>query len=114
MLESNLFVASGLRSARVAHAFVKQLQRNENGQGWESMLEEEVKGRGMLREGGIWWMQCQLIGEKCMHVGDHVVVVAVVLKAGGYEQANGLGLIYVDGKYREVGKIVDPREKNET
>lgn len=112
ILESNLFFASGLNSARVAHKFVKKPSVGENTgnqHGWEDMLEPEGRdGNGRLKKGGIWWMQCQLVKKKCVNVGDHVVVVAKVLKAGEYKGAKGLGLIYVDGKYREAGRIEDP------
>lgn len=121
ILESDIFLASGVNSAKVAHAFVKNPHSSGKTQGWEDTLEEEVKGegngkvneneKGKLKEGGVWWMQCQLIEKKCVHVGDHVIVVAKVLKAGTYGGENGLGLVYVDGKYREAGRIVDHGEE---
>ena len=51
-------------------------------------------------------MECRISRGKCVDVGDHVVVVAEVLKAGEYEGIGEAGLIYVDGRYRRVGQVV--------
>lgn len=52
-------------------------------------------------------MQCRLVQEKCAQLGDHVVVVGEVLRAGEYEGNKGPGVIYVNGEYREVGEVVE-------
>lgn len=54
---------------------------------------------------------CDWVREKCVEVGDHVVVVAkvrdVVVGRGGREW--GEGLIYADGQFRRQGKMLDLR-----
>ena len=47
-------------------------------------------------------MQCRLVQDKCVEVGDHVIVVAKVLGCGGYHAGHGTGLVYVKGGYRRV------------
>ena len=52
-------------------------------------------------------MLCRLVPEKCVEVGDHVVVVAKVLSCGGYAHGDGIGLVYAEGGYWNVGVEID-------
>ena len=105
---SNEFIASGLKDARVADAFVKRKITAGDLCGdnvWRGLVE--VDGRLKEGMGGTWWMRCRLLGDKCVEVGDHVVVVAKVVESGGYEGGEGIGLVYAEGGYRKVGEAVD-------
>lgn len=60
------------------------------------------------RKGGTWWMVCRLVKERCVEVGDHVVVVGEVMSANTYGDEKGrTGLIYAKGKYRKIGKVLE-------
>ena len=101
-------MASGLQDARVADAFAKR--KPAPGEYYGDIVWRDLVGRdGRLKEGrsGTWWMRCRLLAGKCVAVGDHVVVVAEVVEAGGYEGGGGMGLVYADGEYRKVGAVVD-------
>ena len=52
-------------------------------------------------------MRCRLVPEKCVEVGDHVIVVAGVQACGGYERGKGMGLVYAEGGYWKVEAEVD-------
>jgi len=52
--------------------------------------------------GGGIWLQCQLVNEKCIDVGDHVIVVGKVVEGGEYSGAEDEGLIYWKGEYRTI------------
>lgn len=43
-----------------------------------------------------------------MEVGDHVVVIGEVLDAASYgaENGKGMGLVYAEGSYRQVGEAL--------
>lgn len=109
---SKEFTASGLKDAQVADAFVKRKHTVGDFHGdnvWRGLAD----GDGRLKEGkgGTWWMRCRLLEEKCVEVGDHVVVVGKVVECGGYEGGEGIGLVYAEGAYREVGEVVDVGEE---
>ncbi|KAF6240497.1 hypothetical protein HO173_001165 [Letharia columbiana] len=106
------FTASGLKDARVADAFVKRKVARGDPYG-ESVWHGLIESDGRLKEGmgGTWWMRCRLLGEKCVEVGDHVVVVAKVVESGGYEGGEGIGLVYAEGGYRKVGDVVGVDEE---
>ena len=55
-------------------------------------------------------MRCRLLKEKCVEVGDHMIVVAKVLECGGYEGGEGIGLVYAEGGYRTVGEVADVKD----
>ncbi|MCJ1455247.1 hypothetical protein MMC28_005601 [Mycoblastus sanguinarius] len=100
--ESGYFVASGLYSSRVADAFAK----NERGtRTWQSFVQED--GKLQNEGGGTWWMRCRWTEDKCVKVGDHVIVVAEVVQAMEYRHGGVTGLVYAHGTYREVGEEVD-------
>ena len=105
------FTASGLQDARVADAFVKRrnipLDPHADGL-WHDWVESD--GRLKKGKGGTWWMRCRLLREKCVEVGDHMIVVAKVLECGGYEGGEGIGLVYAEGGYRKVGQVADVKE----
>ena len=111
---SNGFTASGLKDARVADAFVKRSFTFKDRYS-ENLWAEWVDGDGRLKrgKGGTWWMRCRLQGDKCVEVGDHIIVVAKVLECGGYEDGEGTGLVYAEGGYRKVGAVVDVREEKD-
>ena len=78
---------------------------------WHGLVEDD--GRLKEGKGGTWWMRCRLSGDRCVEVGDHMVVVAKVLECGGYEGGEGTGLVYAQGGYREVGDAVDLKEEKD-
>lgn len=109
---SNEFTASGLIDARVADTFVKRkltLREIWGGNAWHDLVE--MDGRLKEGKGGTWWMRCRLSRDKCTVVGDHMVVVAKVLEAGGYKGGEGIGLVYAEGEYRKVGEVVNVDEE---
>ena len=77
---------------------------------WHDLVESD--GRLKKGNGGTWWMRCRLSGEKCVEVGDHMLVVGKVLDCGGYEGGEGIGLVYAEGGYRKVGEVVDVEDVN--
>lgn len=108
---SNGFTASGLKDARVADAFTKRKPTRTDPFGeyvWHDLVESD--GRLKKGNGGTWWMRCRLSREKCVEVGDHMLVVGKVLECGGYEGGEGIGLVYAEGGYRKVGEVVDVKE----
>ncbi len=110
---SNGFTASGLKDARVADAFAKRkfTPRDPYGENfWRDLVEED--DRLKKDKGGTWWMRCRLQGDKCVEVGDHMIIVAKILECGGYEGGEGIGLIHAEGGYRTVGEAVDVRGEN--
>ena len=105
----NGFTASGLKNAVVADAFVKRGHPS----GYETDPDDHrwrmfVTADGQLKPGmgGTWWMHCRLVQEKCVHVGDHVIVVGEALACGGYSRGEGIGLVYAEGLYRRVEAAV--------
>ena len=105
---SKEFIASGLKDARVADAFVKRriMAGDLSGDNvWQDLAD--IDGRLKEGMGGTWWMRCRLLGDRCVEVGDHVVVVAKVVECGGYEGGEGIGLVYAEGGYRKVGEVVN-------
>ena len=119
MTRSNGFTASGLKDAVVADAFVKRhstADDDTDGEDDNNRWQELVKADGRLkhRKGGTWWMKCRLVPEKCVEVGDHVIVVAKVLGCGGYQGGEGTGLVYAEGGYRKVeAKGIDMKMERE-
>ena len=105
------FTASGLRDARIADALVKRRYIPWDPHA-DSFWHDWVENDGRLKKGkgGTWWMRCRLLGEKCVEVGDHMIVVAKVLECGGYEGGEGVGLVYAEGGYRKVGQVADVKE----
>ena len=82
---SNGFTASGLKDARVADALVKRgvaLRNRYSETFWAEWVEGD-DGRLAKGKGGTWWMRCRLLGDRCVEVGDHMIVVAMVLECGG-------------------------------
>ena len=64
---------------------------------------------GLARQGVIWWMQCELMPEKSVTVGDHIIVVGRVACMDAFpgmlrEQA----LLYSNGSYRLPGARIKP------
>ena len=112
---SKEFTASGLKDARVADAFVKRQFRTgviREDNFWQGFVESD--GRLKEGKGGTWWMRCRLLEDKCVMVGDHLLVVARVVESGGYEGGEGVGLVYAEGGYREVGRLIDMGEEKGT
>ena len=118
MKYSNGFVASGLKDAVVADAFVKRHKTSApedtmecNSTRWQTYVLE-TDGRLKRDQGGTWWMRCRLARDKCVEVGDHVIVVAKVVACGGYSHGEGIGLVYAEGGYRKVeAEEIDLSEK---
>lgn len=55
-------------------------------------------------------MKCQSIKEKCVQVGDHVVVIGKVVEAGPYKEGfqsreDDTPLLYAKGHYRNTDKV---------
>lgn len=92
-----------MSDAGIAHAFVKN---NASSEGWEHMVGDA--GRLSDGGGGTWWMSCRLLQDKCVQIGDHVLVVGEVLDADAYPDGEGkMGLVYAHGSYRRVGNVVN-------
>ena len=59
-------------------------------------------------------MKCAWVKEKYLEVGDHALFIGEVVEAGWYdghtggdEESSGRRLVYLDGRYRTVGDVVD-------
>ena len=109
------FTASGVKDPVVADAFVKrrhpsgdETEPDENR--WQGLVTTDGKLKPGM--GGTWWMHCRLVQEKCVEVGDHVIVVGEVLACGGYWRGEGTGLVYAEGAYRKVEPAVDGMEQH--
>ena len=105
---SGSFTVSGLVDERTAHAFVAKGLGDGGGESWKGMIEE----RGSVRadRGGTWWMVCKYRSGLSTRVEDHMIVVGEVVEAGGEEKWSGeggeaKGLVYLNGKYRNVGEV---------
>ena len=105
--ESKRFTASAIAAVDTAKAFLN----NGKGTGTDG-LKDIVEDEGRLKagKGGIWWMRCRWVEDKCQRVGDHVIVVGIVLQAGTYEITQDgscqAALTYLDGNYRTVGSVI--------
>ncbi|KAL9607115.1 MAG: hypothetical protein Q9167_007941 [Letrouitia subvulpina] len=100
---SGSFTASAINSARLARAFLN------NGSVDPNVENGTLVKRG---RGGVWWMRCVWAREKSTRVGDHLVVIGEVVQAGTYgaegsHRADERRMVYMDGRYRAVGQVVD-------
>lgn len=76
--------------------------------------EKEVGGKALPRihgKGVGRVLVCEVNGQGFVEVGDHVVVIAgvkeILYEDGEKEGKAGLGLCYVDGRYRGVGGVLE-------
>lgn len=99
---SRSFTVSGLGQKAVAEAFVTS--RAKAKEEWVSLVG--AKGEVTGTAGGRWWMRCEYQSEMDMTVGDHVIVVGEVVELGAFvgDNIESEGLIYLDGKYRRIGR----------
>ncbi|KAI4206418.1 MAG: hypothetical protein LQ348_000978 [Seirophora lacunosa] len=101
------FVASAISNPHTARDFFLRKESVE----YRTALRENVvdDGRSILRDGkgGIWWMECSFMDKESVEVGDHVVVIGKVMRAGLYRESRDQVLIYSEGKYRVAGEGVD-------
>lgn len=107
--KSTTFTASAITSLQLA----RELLLDKNDPRYATALGRNVYNNqnGKLRQskGGIWWMRCQWLEDKCIDVGDHVVVIGKVMSAGFYEAPNNhrrvidKALTYGQGKFRYAG-----------
>ncbi|KAI4217083.1 MAG: hypothetical protein LQ351_000392 [Letrouitia transgressa] len=102
---SGRFTASAINSASLARAFLNS--------GTATGIGGNVQNGTLVRHGrgGVWWMHCVWARENSTQVGDHLVIIGEVVQAGTYDasesQADNQRMVYLDGKYRYVGQIVD-------
>ncbi|KAL8919938.1 MAG: hypothetical protein Q9208_006506 [Pyrenodesmia sp. 3 TL-2023] len=111
--KSGVFGASAFSNPDIAKDFLLDKESPE----YRTALRKNVnEGETRLRtgKGGIWWMECQFMEKESVQVGDHLVVIAKVVNAEYYNEFHNRGknvlgspLIYLDGRYRTVGKPVD-------
>lgn len=95
---SGHFTASIVDSAKTANAFVTQ-------EAWRNLLTNgEMLSEG---KGGVVWMRCEVVEEKCQDIGDHMLVVAKVTDGEEYVKSGDEGLVYWRGKYRTIGATVE-------
>ncbi|KAL9044606.1 MAG: hypothetical protein Q9214_002271, partial [Letrouitia sp. 1 TL-2023] len=110
---SGRFTASAINSARLARAFLNNGTAPAGSSGAATGAVQNVQNGTLVNRGrgGVWWMHCVWAREKSTQVGDHLVVIGEVVQAGSYgaseSQVDDQHMVYMDGKYRYVGQIVD-------
>ncbi|KAL8966877.1 MAG: hypothetical protein Q9183_003172 [Haloplaca sp. 2 TL-2023] len=116
MRKDGIFTASAIKDVDIAQDFLRDKQQDPE---YEAALIRNVSrnahGRLAQQKGGLWWMRCRMLGDKCVRVGDHVVVVGEVVDAQRYPDRNvegkvrGEALIYCKGKYRYAGPTIEEK-----
>ena len=116
MLKDGIFTASAIKEVEIAKDFLKDKQDPD----YETTLlrntSRNAHGRLAQQKGGLWWMRCRMLEDKCVRVGDHVVVVGEVIDAQRYPDRNvegtvrGEPLIYSKGKYRYAGPHIEEKK----
>lgn len=106
------------RGAAIAHVFTKPHDRPEMGfeqlreLGLQVQISQSLKAPIVSDEQGavLARFEADLLPEKCVRVGDHVVVLAEVTSVTMHEKGNESsdGLAYAKKGYRESGKEVLP------
>ncbi|KAL8804584.1 MAG: hypothetical protein Q9200_005773 [Gallowayella weberi] len=127
---SRTFGASAVVDPRLAKDFLlpkKDLAQKDNLQYTEALQRNVLDGRiGLLKHGvgAKWWMKCCWVSGKSVMVGDHIIVVALVLQGRYYEDVERQGqakisklagqnrvsekpLIYSEGEYRNAGPPIE-------
>ena len=96
----------------MADSFVKVNKDEE----WQRFMENKGHQKGKLVDGrgGTWWMRCRLVSDKCMEVGDHMMILGFVYEAGNYRTGGNTGLVYSHGQYHTVGGVVHIDEEGRT
>ncbi|KAL8770592.1 MAG: hypothetical protein Q9209_003660 [Squamulea sp. 1 TL-2023] len=106
--ESRTFTASATANVQLAKDFLL----DKKAEAYVETLRSNVCDQhpGMLKpgKGAIWWMGCRWVEERSQPVGDHVIVVGQVLRAGyysnlGQSRHHERPLIYSEGQYRHAG-----------
>ena len=123
--ESGSFTVTGLVDANAARVFSGAIDKN-NGRASNERTDESwrdwIGGFGEVKQefGGTWWLHCKLRPTETSRVGDHKIVVGIILTAGGKSSSNkreqkseGEGLMYVNGEYHRIGKAVEDQKKPE-
>ncbi len=106
---SKTFTASAVADAQLAEDFLL----DKRAETYPDTLLRNVRDQrtGMLKpgRGALWWMRCRWMKKKSQPVGDHVIIVGRVEKAGYYINSDEQGrisekpLIYSEGQYRNAG-----------
>ena len=84
---------------------------------WKGVIGKD----GILRDwiAGSWWMECRLASGPSVEVGDHMIVVGEVLKAGNYGDWENRRvweepLLYANGAYCRMKTPTEAGRKNST
>ncbi|KAL8695005.1 MAG: hypothetical protein Q9218_000477 [Villophora microphyllina] len=107
--KSTTFTASAITNIQLARHLVMDKTDPRYIDVLRTHVHNDGAGKLVQEKGGIWWMRCQLLEDKCVDVGDHVVVIGKVMSAGFYKARNKHGkvldkaLIYGQRFYRYAG-----------
>lgn len=109
---SGIFTASALWNPRAARNFSGHYVKKHP---WVPKIPVEGEYTTYLATNRVWGMRCRLLQDKCVEVGDHMIMVGEVLEyeppIGDLE--NKQALLYQDGTYRKPGANVDLAMKRE-
>ncbi|KAL8871606.1 MAG: hypothetical protein Q9174_002596 [Haloplaca sp. 1 TL-2023] len=119
MLKDGIFTASAIKEVDIARDFLKDKQDPEYEPALIRNTSRDAHGRLAQQKGGIWWMKCRMVENKCVRVGDHVVVIGEVMDARRYPDRNDGGrvrgepLIYSQGKFKYPGPQLMEKRKQQ-
>ena len=104
---TSFFTAVAVNNAKVADAFTRHSKdRNIIFDNLMHNESPEAASQGLL-----WWMRCQLVHNKCVTVGDHVIVVGQLFRLGRFNEAQDQdALVYSSGSYKLLGGQITPED----
>ena len=106
MLRTGTFMVLAPDNAMLSAEFAQQGSKHSVIKDIMSKLGRPFKNRGVL-----WWAQCELLANKTVNVGDHIIVIGRVKEVGRPASAQRQHVIlYADGKYRELGPAIHPHD----
>ena len=104
---TSFFTVVAVSNAKVADAFTGHSKDRQII--FDNLMSS--KGPEAASQGLIWWMGCQLVHNKCITVGDHVIVVGQVIRSGAFKGTQDQeALVYSRCSYRLLGVQVTPED----
>ena len=104
---TSFFTAVAVSNAKVADAFTGDF--TDRNIAFDNIMYGESPEAAS--QGLVWWMRCQLVHNKCVTVGDHVIVVGQLFRLGRLNEAQDQeALVYSRGSYRLPGEQITPED----
>ena len=104
---TSFFTAVAVSNAKVADAFTAHSRDRHII--FDNLMHNESPEAAS--QGLVWWMRCQLVHNKCVTVGDHVIVVGQLFRLGRFNEAQDQeALVYSRGSYRLLGEQITPED----